>query len=210
MSDTFSNPYFQISKRDRVEAMFVTLEESVKTGMQYAAIGFLVGSVFIPGPEDVVLSVLALRHGITATRTGINGLLEFTKNGKKLTAKQSEEATRLLKEIGENYNAPKSGYLNPGIGAAARGQIFNHAWIKHDLFNELQGLVGKSDFNKFVAALKKGVVGPTGESGIKIFANPVGKYTHELKIGGSAQRLLGYIDENGVLMFDKFVRGGLH
>lgn len=33
---------------------------------------------------------------------------------------------------------------------------------------------------------------------------------HELKIGGSGQRLLGKIDENAVLVFDKFVRGGLH
>ncbi|GIW97582.1 MAG: hypothetical protein KatS3mg111_0915 [Pirellulaceae bacterium] len=102
------------------------------------------------------------------------------------------------------------GYLSPGVGGAARGQVFKHAWIKHDLYNKLRGLVGKADFNKFLAALKKGVVGPMGESGIKILANPVGKYTHELKIGGSAQRLLGYIDENGVLIFDKFVRGGLH
>lgn len=100
--------------------------------------------------------------------------------------------------------------MSPGIGSAASGRKFNHAWIKHELYNQLRGLVGKADFNKFLAALKKGVVGPTGESGIKIFAKPVGKYTHELKIGGSAQRLLGYIDENGVLIFDKFVRGGLH
>jgi hypothetical protein len=82
--------------------------------------------------------------------------------------------------------------------------------IKHDLYNQLNGLVGKADMNKFLAALKKGIVGPTGESGIKIFNTPIGKYTHELKIGGSAQRLLGYIDENGVLIFDKFVRRGLH
>ena len=106
--------------------------------------------------------------------------------------------------------APKGGYLNPGIGSAAKGQIFNHAWIKHDLFNNLRSLVGKADANKFLAALKKGVVGSTNQSGIKIFSSPVGKYTHELKISGSAQRLLGYIDENGVLIFDKFVRGGLH
>jgi hypothetical protein len=58
--------------------------------------------------------------------------------------------------------------------------------------------------------LKKGVVGPTGESGIKALHTPVNGYTHELKISGSAQRLLGRVDENGVLVFDKLVRGGLH
>ena len=63
---------------------------------------------------------------------------------------------------------------------------------------------------KFIAALDKGIVGPVGESGIKILATPVGKFTHELKIGGSAQRLLGYINEDSILIFDKFVRGGLH
>ncbi len=35
-------------------------------------------------------------------------------------------------------------------------------------------------------------------------------YTHELKIAGSANRILGKIDANGNLDFDKFLRGGLH
>lgn len=87
---------------------------------------------------------------------------------------------------------------------------FSHPWIKHDLFNQLQTLVGKGDFQKFLSALKKGIVGPKNESGIKVLQQAFGKYTHELKIGGSAQRLLGYINEQGVLVFDKFVRGGLH
>jgi hypothetical protein len=101
-------------------------------------------------------------------------------------------------------------YATPGVGSSVPGQNFTHGWIKHDLYNQLNGLVGKADMGKFLAALKKGIVGPTGESSIKIFSSPVGKYTHELKIGGSAQRLLGFIDENGVLIFDKFVPGGLH
>jgi hypothetical protein len=116
----------------------------------------------------------------------------------------------LLVHNSSGVEAPKGGYLTPGIGSSVPGQSFTHGWIKHDLYNQLNGLVGKADMNKFLAALKKGIVGPTGESGIKIFSSPVGKYTHELKIGGSAQRVLGYIDENGVLIFDKFVRGGLH
>ena len=101
-------------------------------------------------------------------------------------------------------------YLAPGVGAATRGQFFRGAWIQRDLFNNLQRLVGKADFNKFIAALNKGLVGPTGESGIKILAEPVRGFTHELKIGGSAQRLLGRINENGVLVFEELIRGGLH
>jgi hypothetical protein len=87
---------------------------------------------------------------------------------------------------------------------------FRHAWIKRDLFRELSQLVGEADFKKFVAALDKGIVPPDGRSGIKILNEVVNGYTHELKIGGSAQRLLGRIDEYGVLVFDKFVRGGVH
>lgn len=69
-----------------------------------------------------------------------------------------------------------------------------------------QGLL---DTKKFRAALNKGIVGPTGESGIKQLNPPVKEYTHELKIGGSANRLLGYLDPDGIL-FCKFKRGGLH
>ncbi|MEM1060467.1 MAG: hypothetical protein AAGK14_14730, partial [Verrucomicrobiota bacterium] len=122
----------------------------------------------------------------------------------------------LASRIGSFFkSAPKnssnlSRYVHPGPGAAAKGEIFSHAWIKRDLFKELPKLVGKADANKFKAALKKGVVGPTGQSGVKILREPVNGLTHELKIGGSAQRILGRIDENGVLVFDKFIRGGLH
>jgi hypothetical protein len=55
-------------------------------------------------------------------------------------------------------NAPKGGYLTPGIGSSVPGQNFTHGWIKHDLYNQLNGLVGKADMAKFLAALKKGVV----------------------------------------------------
>jgi hypothetical protein len=96
-----------------------------------------------------------------------------------------------------------------GEGQVAR-QGFSHAWIARALFRDLPKLVGEADLKKFIAALGKGIVGPKGESGVKVLAAPEGKYTHELKIGRSAQRLLGYIDEHGVLVFDKFVRGGFH
>ncbi len=80
-----------------------------------------------------------------------------------------------------------AGIVWGGGKAAASG--FRHAWIKRSLFAELPKLVGEADFKKFVTALGKGLVGPVGESGIKILSKPVGRYTHELKIGRSAQRL---------------------
>jgi RHS repeat-associated protein len=83
------------------------------------------------------------------------------------------------------------------------------AWIKRDLYRKLPVLVGAADAKKFAAALKKGIVGPVGESGIKVLSPAVGKFTHELKIGGSAQRLAGYV-ENGVIVFVEHIRGGYH
>ena len=168
-----------------------------------------------------IASVLFLCAPSTASSTPTPGLENrvelFLLGGENRTEPQAFESANRVENYDSRWGvalespvAPNSGYLNPGIGSAAKGQIFNHAWIKHDLFNDLRSLVGKADANKFLAALKKGIVGPTNQSGIKIFSNPVGKYTHELKISGSAQRILGYIDDNGVLIFDKFVRGGLH
>ncbi len=68
-------------------------------------------------------------------------------------------------------------------------------WITKDVFSTLEQKVGKADIRKFVAALKKGVVGPRGESGIKRLGRPVGDFTHELKIGGSGNRILGKLGQ---------------
>jgi len=68
-------------------------------------------------------------------------------------------------------------------------------WITKDVFSTLEQKVGKADLRKFVAALKKGVVGPRGESGIKRLGRPVGDFTHELKIGGSGNRILGKLGQ---------------
>ncbi len=95
-----------------------------------------------------------------------------------------------------------------GVGIVRDGNP-SHAWMQKDLFRQLQRLVGEADAKKFVAALKKGIVAPQGQSGIKILDSPVRGYTHELKIGGSGHRLLGRI-EDGVLVFFEFVRGGKH
>jgi RHS repeat-associated protein len=97
-------------------------------------------------------------------------------------------------------------WIDPlGLSACTR-----KPWIKRELYRQLPTLVGAADTKKFIAALRKGIVGPVGESGVKILTPAWGKYTHELKIGASAQRLLGCISESGQIIFDKFLRGGLH
>ena len=53
-------------------------------------------------------------------------------------------------------------------------------------------------------------MGPKNEQGIKVLLAPVNKYTHERKINGSAARILGKFDENGVLIFDRFLPKGWH
>ena len=90
------------------------------------------------------------------------------------------------------------------------GMAENEPWIAKDLFSRLERLAGGENPRKFVEALQRGIVGPTGESGIKVLRHPAGRYTHELKIVGTAQRLLGYVDEHGQIIFDRFERGGLH
>ncbi|MFH1024680.1 MAG: RHS repeat-associated core domain-containing protein [Planctomycetota bacterium] len=145
---------------------------------------------------NVVNNVWLFAGVVGAVRVGGAKLL-----GARLMAREAEGIATL--ESAKRF-------LPVGPGAATRGELFSHPWIQRDLFKDLPKRVGKGDFNKFKSALKKGIVGPTGESGIKILRDSVGKYTHELKIGGSAQRLVGYIDENEVLVFDKFMRGGLH
>ncbi|MBI4512172.1 MAG: hypothetical protein HY698_21240 [Deltaproteobacteria bacterium] len=110
-------------------------------------------------------------------------------------------------EASHTYTVSAGGLLVHNKADVNRG--YAHAWIKKSLFRDLQRLVGLPDRDKFVAALRKGIVGPVGQSGVKVLEPAVGAFTHELKIGGSAQRLLGRVI-NGVLVFEEFVRGGLH
>jgi hypothetical protein len=59
-------------------------------------------------------------------------------------------------------------------------------------------------------SIEQGTVGPKNEQGIKVLVAPVNGYTHERKINGSAARILGKFEENGVLIFDRFFPEGLH
>ena len=59
-------------------------------------------------------------------------------------------------------------------------------WINHDTYNKVRNKLGKNVVDKFVNAMKKGLVGPKGQNGIKEM--PVVKkignkiYTHEIKV----------------------------
>ena len=71
-------------------------------------------------------------------------------------------------------------------------------WIAKDVFSTLKQDVGQETFEKFIEALQKGIVGPTGKAGIKALKGNIG-FTHELKIKGSSARILGNVEEwNGV------------
>lgn len=91
------------------------------------------------------------------------------------------------------------------------GKVFTRAVITDKLMDKLTRLVGKADARKFVTALQKGMARSAhNSSGIKYLSPAKGRYTHELKINSSAQRLLGYINDKGELIFDDLERGGLH
>ena len=64
--------------------------------------------------------------------------------------------------------------------------------------------------NKFLAALSNGYArSARNATGIKILKSEVNGMTHELKIQGSAARLLGK-EINGIIVFSKYSARGLH
>jgi hypothetical protein len=91
------------------------------------------------------------------------------------------------------------------------------SWIKRSTFREIKETLGKPGIDKFVNAMKKGVVPPKGTNGIKSFSgegvNIGGKlYKYEIKIKGKMgdYRIFGNPDtESGHIIFDLF-RRGLH
>lgn len=74
----------------------------------------------------------------------------------------------------------------------------------------LDGRVSTEVVNKFLAALSNGYArGVRNANGIKILKSEVNQMTHELKIKGSAARLLGQ-EINGIIVFSKYSARGLH
>jgi RHS repeat-associated protein len=99
---------------------------------------------------------------------------------------------------------PSGGPDAPGVNSSVSGPGFIGAQISLDLMKILYRKAGPQNFKKFLAALAKGMASSKyDDDGIKWLTKPVGSYTYELKIIGSAQRLLGKI-EDGVLVFDEF------
>ena len=99
-----------------------------------------------------------------------------------------------------------------GEDAAAVDGTKAIGWIAKDAFSTLKQDVGQEMFERFLAALKQGVVGPEGRAGIKVLKGNIG-FTHELKIGGSSARLLGNVEEwNGLktIVFRRLTMRGLH
>lgn len=91
------------------------------------------------------------------------------------------------------------------------GVPFKSASIENSLLLELEKLAGKDAAKKFEKALEKGMAKREfGEAGIKRLKPPYGSYTYELKINGSAARILGKIDSNNHLLFSLYLAKGLH
>jgi hypothetical protein len=97
--------------------------------------------------------------------------------------------------------------------AAAAGSQPVKGWIAKELYSDISHRMPYSQLAKFERALLRGIVGPRGESGIKVLAGEVNGFTHELKIGGSAARLLGKQgtwNGNPVIIFTEYLPSGLH
>jgi Pretoxin HINT domain len=131
--------------------------------------------------------------------------------------KRSDTATVYNFEVAgfHTYFVSDLGLLVHNVcGGDGKIQFPQGAWIARDTYNDLPKLAGKDNAKKFTSALKKsidiGTVGSKNEAGIKILGGDVLGYTHELKINGSAARILGKYDANGVMVFDLYLPNGLH
>jgi hypothetical protein len=103
-------------------------------------------------------------------------------------------------------------YLNPGVGGALRGSIYDNVYIKSNTFTKIRETLGQSGIDKFVDAMNKGIVGAKGQNGIKMIAgNGIeyggAFYKYEIKVlgkGMSHYRALGNLEESGNLVFTIF------
>lgn len=131
--------------------------------------------------------------------------------------------------VGINHgDAPDLGLATPVAGVAAAGTIknigksvtqgtskFTEPWIQKDTFKYITDKFGKNAAHKFVVAMKKGVVGPKGQEGIKQLSKVEKKngviYTHEIKVLDNElgdYRIYGRFDKDrGQYIFDWFGKG---
>ncbi|WP_179281586.1 RHS repeat domain-containing protein [Paenibacillus sp. VTT E-133280] len=88
-------------------------------------------------------------------------------------------------------------------------------YIKHSAFSAVRDKWNQDAAYEFVKAMQKGIVGPEGQSGIKILSKGFSKngidYTHEVKVFTkelSNYRIFGYQDKGtGQYIFDYFAKG---
>ena len=67
---------------------------------QGAAIGIFIGTLWLPGPEDVIFAAVAARYGLTSLKV-VNGALY--QGGKRLEGDELAKATELLKRTSDEY-----------------------------------------------------------------------------------------------------------
>lgn len=81
-----------------------------------------------------------------------------------------------------------------------------NAWIKHDVYNEAVGKIGKEGVDRFVAAMKNGVVRAESQQGIKHIGLEGAEY--ELKVLAKKYanwRFYGNFDKTTqCIIFDRF------
>jgi hypothetical protein len=169
-------------------------------------IEFLLGAGILKGAFASLTRASARMVTVGATR----GISRFVAGGSIRSGVQS--AARNTRTLIDTLIRRCTGFGLVAKGSCANHVVshanggFKHGWIKRDLFQQLRGLAGPENTKKFIESMGKGVVGPTGRAGIKQIKGPL----YELKINGSAMRLLGMQNKNGTFVFTRFEREGLH
>ncbi|RFB34844.1 wall-associated protein [Brevibacillus sp. VP] len=132
--------------------------------------------------------------------TGVGGLIKgAVKTGAK---KATQGATELLIKMDLQFFAKGTGkYTEP--------------WIQKNAYKAITDKFGKNGAHKFAEAMKKGLVGPKGQEGIKQLKGSLKKneiiYTHEIKVLDKQlgdYRVYGHFDkERSQFIFDWFDKG---
>lgn len=124
----------------------------------------------------------------------------YVRKGGKTFVKSTEVAKYAKTSAGKKVveSALKGYKHSDGISSAAIKAIKK----------QFKGKEGQKVLNLFKAAANKGLVGATGQAGIKkLIGLKYNKYTHEIKIKSArygTYRIFGYRKENGQWVFDRF------
>lgn len=154
------------------------------------------------------IKVSDIKKLINTSKSAIKKALKLdTSDSEKIIKDNLNELSRLRTELAKIKSLKAN---SESCKVLYKNLPFKSAEIPNSLLSELKSLAGEASYKKFIRALEKGIVPPTGRSGIKALKPSYQDYTYELKIGNSAGRILGKIDGNGKLTFDKFIPKGLH